>query len=132
MRREDVLLRAQAAAEASMRDTCRIERATGQQARDYFSGTVTDEYALVYEGRCRWQQPQVQATESDVGEDFQLQQRQELQLPVAATQGLEVGDRVTALTSRDPDMAGRVFLVHGLAHKTDASSRRVTVTERTD
>jgi hypothetical protein len=45
--------------------------------------------------------------------------------------GLEVGDEVTITASRDPDLIGRAFLVRDLFHKTDASSRRVQLTERT-
>lgn len=132
MSRAALLGRARAAAEAGMVDACLIERATGAPTRDDFSGTVTDVYAPVYTGRCRMQQEQVQAERHDVGEDDVLLQRQQLQLPMAVL-GLQVGDRVTITASlSDPDLAGRVFLVRDLAHKTDASSRRVTVTERTD
>jgi hypothetical protein len=56
----------------------------------------------------------------------------EVQLPMTVV-GLQVGDEVHMTGSRtDPDLVGRVFLVRALAHKTDATARRVQCTQRTD
>jgi hypothetical protein len=130
MTRATLLARAQAAAEAGMVDACVIRRRTGETT-DEASGVVTPTWDLLYDGRCRVQQAIAQADQHDVGENYLLQMRLEVQLPLVVT-GLAVGDEVTVTASRDPDLMGRVFLVRDLFHKTDASSRRVGVTERTD
>lgn len=130
MSRAAVLARAQAAALDGMRDTCTIRRETGE-ATDPFSGVITPTWAALYAGRCRVQQGLAQADQHDTGEDYQLQLRMVLQIPASVT-GLKVGDEVTITASQDPDLVGRVFLVRDLMHKTDLSSRRVGITERTD
>lgn len=113
-----------------MVDTCTIRRRSGETT-DPFSGDVTPTYADVYDGRCRFQQQQAQAQQSDVGEAYVMLQRIEVQLPVAVT-GLEVGDEITCTAAvRDADLVGRVFLIRDLAFKTDATSRRVRAEERT-
>lgn len=130
MSRAALLARARAAAQAGMADTCTIRRRAGETT-DENSGVVTPTWDALYAGKCRVQQAIAQAAQHDVGEDYLLQMRLEVQLPMAVT-GLAVGDEVTITASQDPDLVGRVFLVRDLFHKTDASSRRVGVTERTD
>jgi hypothetical protein len=130
MSRAALVARAQAAAEAGMADTCTIRRQTGQ-ATDDFSGVVTPTWTSLYAGKCRVQHSRPQSEQYDVGENYQLQLRLILQLPMSVT-GLEVGDQVTITASQDPDMVGRVFLTRDLFHKTDASARRIGVTEGTD
>jgi len=132
MLREDVLRRAQTMAVAGMRDTCTIRRPTAP-TEDLDTGEVTKTYLSPdpYAGPCRIQQAIAQAQQQDVGEDYQLLVRFELQLPMTVT-GIQVRDEVTITASRDPDLVGRVFLVRDLFHKTDASARRIGVTEKTD
>jgi 3'-phosphoadenosine 5'-phosphosulfate sulfotransferase len=130
MSRAALVVRAQAAAEAGMVDACTIRRKTGK-ATDDFSGVVTPTWVSLYAGKCRVQHSRPQSEQYDAGEDYQLQLRLILQLPMSVT-GLEVGDQVTITASQDPDMVGRVFLTRDLFHKTDASARRIGVTEGTD
>jgi len=130
MSRASVLARAQAAAEAGMADACVIKRVTGTSTSTT-SGVITPTYSTLYTGKCRIQQSLAQAAQHDAGEDYILLVRFELQLPVSVT-GLRVSDEVTITASRDADLVNRVFLIRDLFHKTDASSRRVGVTERTD
>lgn len=131
MSRDALLAEAQAFAEEGMADTCTIRRVTGKST-DPFSGQDTDTYLSPdpYSGKCRVQASLAQAAQHTAGEDYQLQIRLELQLPVSAT-GFQVGDQVTITASRDADLVGRVFLIRDLMHKTDASSRRIGITERT-
>lgn len=131
MSRAELLEEAQAFAEEGMVDTCLIRRSTGHTTDD-FSGTVTRTYLAPdpYTGACRFQQAEALAQDLDVGEDRVLLLRMVLQLPFRVA-GLKVGDEVFCTSSQDPDLAGREFVVRDLMHKTDASSRRVTVTERT-
>lgn len=119
------------AAERRMVDTCTIRRRTGETTDD-FSGTVTATYLSPdpYAGKCRVQQHPARAEEQDAGQDYLRLLRLEVQLPISAI-GLKVGDVVTLTTSRDPDLLGREFRVRDLAHKTDATSRRVQCIERT-
>lgn len=132
MSRARLLARGQAAAEAGMVDACTIRRVTAV-ATDPDTGADTPTYLNPdpYVGKCRLQQGIAQAAEQDVGEDFTLQLRLVLQVPVAVT-GIEINDEVTITASRDPDLVGRAFVVRDLFHKTDATARRIGVTERTD
>jgi hypothetical protein len=129
MSRASALARGRLAAEAGMRDTCSIRRRTGITLDDA-SGQTTPTWTALYAGKCRIQQGIAQAAEEEVGEDYQLQLRLVLQLPIAVT-GLKVGDEVTIVTSEDPDLAGQEFLIRDLMHKTDATARRVGIVERT-
>lgn len=128
--RESILARGRTAAEAGMRDTCTIRRVTSETTDDH-SGEIVKTYAVIYTGRCRVQQHQAAANQRDVGEDDVLMNAAELQLPMSVV-GLEPRDEATIDTSADDqDLPGRVFLVRDLAHKTDATSRRVQCEERT-
>lgn len=131
MSRDALLARAQAAAERGMVDTCTVRRVIGE-VTERGTGVVTRTHLdpNPYAGPCRVQQHQATADRQDAGEDQVLMLRLELQLPISVT-GLQVADEVTITASRDPDLVGRVFLIHDLAHKTDASSRRVQCVERT-
>jgi hypothetical protein len=129
MSRDSALARGQAAALASMVDACTIRRRTGETT-DPATGETTPTWSALYAGPCRVQQSLAQADQHDAGEDYLLQLRLTLQLPVSVT-GLEVNDEATLTVSRDADLVGRVFLVRDLFHKTDETARRVGVTERT-
>ncbi len=114
-----------------MVDSCTIRRRTGTTT-DQFSGVITPTYLNPdpYAGKCRVQQPQAVDRPHDVGEDFVLIARLELQIPVSVV-GIDVGDEVTiTAAARDGDLVGRVFLVHDLPHKTDSTARRLQITER--
>jgi hypothetical protein len=130
MSRDSALARGQIIALAGMVDACTIRRRTGETT-DPISGAITPTWLALYAGACRVQQSLAQADQHDAGENYQLQLRLVLQLPVTVT-GLEVDDEVTVTGSRDADLIGRVFLVRDLFHKTDMTARRVGVTERTD
>lgn len=129
MSRESLLARGQTAALIGMRDACTIRRVVSETT-DPDTGVITPTWSTVYAGACRVQQHQATADRQDVGEDNLLLLRLEVQLPMTVT-GLEVGDQVTMTSSIDPDLPGRVFRIHDLAHKTDATSRRVQCIERT-
>lgn len=133
MSRSSVLAAGQRAAEAGMVDACTVRRITGR-ATNPDTGAVTPTYLTPdpYAGKCRVQQHQAQAQQHDAGEDYLLLLRLEVQLPMSVS-GLKVGDEVTITASvHDADLIGRVFLVHDLAHKSEATTRRVQCLERTD
>lgn len=130
MDRAEVLARSRTFAEEGMRDTCTVRRVTGQTTDD-FSGETAKTYAVLYTGKCRFQQHQASANRREAGEDDVLLLDMEVQLPMSVV-GLEPHDEVTADTSvDDADLPGRVFLIRDLAHKTDATARRVQCEERT-
>ncbi len=125
------LARGRAAAEALMVDTCVIKRVIGETT-DSFSGVITPTYETLYTGKCRVQHGEAQAREeSSVGQAYLLMLILHLQLPMSVT-GLQVDDQVTITASvHDPDLAGRTLCIRDLFHKSHATSRRVSVQERT-
>lgn len=128
MSRASVLVRGRTAAEAGMVDTCTIRRRTGEST-DSGTGVVTPTFATLYTGKCRVQQAIVQSQQIEAGQDYALQLRLELQLPMSVT-GLEVADEVTITAAvHDADLLGRVFKIRDLAHKTHATARRVQMIE---
>jgi hypothetical protein len=132
MSRAAVLARGRIAAEAGMVDTCVIRRRSGDTT-DPYSGVVTAAYVNPdpYSGKCRLRQVQALPETHDVGEDYVVLSRLQLQLPVSAV-GLQVGDEVTVTASaHDPDLPGKVFLIRGPAVGSEITARRFEVTERT-
>lgn len=131
MSRASVLARGRAAALAGMVDTCAITRVTSH-ATNPDTGVVTPTVATIYTGVCRIQQRTAgDARTADAGEAYQLLLRMELQLPNSAT-GIAVGDVATITASvNDADLVGRQFRVRELAHKSEATSRRLGVEEAT-
>lgn len=110
-------------------DTCTIKRVTGEVTD--IDGNVTPTYTTLYTGVCRVQQQQPYAERKDVGQAYLLALRLEVQLPMTVV-GLEPDDILTIVTSlMDADLAGREFVVRDLAHKTDATSRRIQCQEIT-
>ncbi len=119
-----------AAAERDMVDACVIRRRTGETT-DPTSGVITPTYTTLYAGKCRVQHQEAQAREETTGQAFLLMLVLRLQLPMTVT-GLQVDDEVTITASTyDPDLVGRAFFVRDLMHKTHATSRRVSIQERT-
>ncbi len=133
MSRAALLARARAAANAGMVDTCTIRRPISGEETDGY-GTVVTSYADPdpYSGSCRVQQTrQTSSSERDIAEDQVVLLAVEVQLPMTVT-GLQIGAEIHMTASvSDPDLPGRVFRISSLAHKTDASARRVQCTERT-
>lgn len=130
MSRASVLARGRAAALAGMVDTCRITRSTNG-AVDENTGRIARTEQTIYSGICRVQNQRAQSRAEEVGEDRALLLPMEIQLPATVT-GLCVGDEVEILTSvNDADLVGRVFAIRDLAHKSEATARRVRAEEVT-
>jgi hypothetical protein len=131
MSRASALARGQFAAELGMADACTIRRASGGGTTDPITGFPSQTYTALYAGKCRVQQHQASADRKDIGEDNVLLLSVEVQLPMSVT-GLEVGDEITiTAAANDADLPGRVFRIHDLAHKSEATARRVQCVERT-
>lgn len=130
MSRASVLARGRSAALAGMVDTCTITRVTNG-AVDENTGRIAQPSQTIYTGACRVQNQRAQSRAEEVGEDRPLLLPMEIQLPMTVT-GLQVGDRVTITASvNDADLVGRMFMVRDLAHKTEATARRVRAEEVT-
>jgi len=124
-----VLARARAAAERLMVDECVIRRRVGETTGP--GGVVTPVYEQRYAGRCRVQQPTMLAQPQRPGEAQVLALRLEVHVPMAVT-GVQVGDEVEITASaHDPDLPGKVLIVHDLARGSHKTARRLGVTERT-
>ena len=131
MSRTAALARGRAAAELGMADACTIQRRNGGTT-DPVTGYPTQPYTTLYTGKCRVQQAVAIARPHTVGEDQVLIVRFDLQIPVVGTEGLRVDDEVTiTAAANDQDLVGRVFLVWELAHKSEATARRIGMIERT-
>jgi len=128
---EGAVARGRALAERLMVESCVIKRRTGETTGA--GGVITPTYgADLYTGRCRVQVTYKRPGEGvNVGEAYLVLERHEVQLPVSVT-GLAEGDQITITASvLDPDLVGRVYVVHDVLRKSHLTSRRVTVIEVT-
>jgi hypothetical protein len=126
-----VLGRGRTAAAALMVDACTIRHQTGQTTSP-LTGVVTPTYSTLYTGQCRVQQALAQGARVEAGEVEPVLLRLEVQLPVVGTEGIERGDLVTITAAvHDADLAGRVFRVRDLHHKSHGTARRIQVEETT-
>jgi len=132
MTRASVLALGRAAAEAGMIDTCSIVRVTGTTT-DPDTGEVTEMTSSVYSGACRVQEMMGFSRDAGPAPDQPVLARYRIvQLPVAASQDVRAGDRVTITASvNDPDLVGLVMVVRDQAAKSEATSRRIGVEEIT-
>lgn len=118
-----------AAAEQLMVDECTISRSTVVFTNPD-TGQQTKANIPIYVGKCRVQQQTPgSASLSEPGEARLFLLTLSVQIPVSAT-GVRLGDIVTITGAAcDPVLAGRKFRVQALAHKTNATSRRLSVQE---
>ncbi len=132
MSRGTALNAARRAAEAGMHEACRIER-LGIPTTNSTTGVTTQTRQLLYEGKCRvqtWSPLGGAAQPRTIGAQYIRILRLEIQLPIAGTAGLQDGDVVTLLTGvHDAELLNRTFTVRDLAFKSEASSRRIGVSE---
>jgi hypothetical protein len=127
-----VVMSGRRAAGALMRDWCQITH-PGEQVTDRRTGHV---YAVpdtpVYEGRCKVQSYQPFEQNPEAGAHSYAIQRYAVHVPVGAYVP-HVGDVVTILAATmDPNLAGRVFRVVALLHKSYATAYRLAITDEVD
>lgn len=131
------LAEGRAIAESLMTDTCTITRAGtgGAGAFDTVTGLyATPSRTTIYTGKCRVQVKAVVATSAnpDAGERLATNQEHELQLPIEGTDTITVGDVAHLDTAvSDSSLVGRVFTVTARHEKSQATARRLRVTEGT-
>jgi Family of unknown function (DUF6093) len=118
-----------AAAAALMVDTCQITH-PGEQVTDRHTGhvyAVPD--AVVYQGRCKVQSYQPFEQNPEAGAHTYTVQRYQVHVPVGSYVP-HIGDVVTlTATALDPALAGRVYRVVALLHKTLATAYRLAITD---
>ena len=115
---------------SNMRDACVIERRTGR-VLDEVTLEYTDTWAQVYVGRCRVKVKDTQPAESEPGGRTFVVNDAVVQLPVDATHYAD-GDRVTVTASEfDPALVGVVLSVTSRDPISQATSRRLHVSEVT-
>jgi hypothetical protein len=119
-----------AEAESLMIDTVTVDRQSGEETH-FQTGAVTQTYTDVYSGAAKVQATISQSRVAAAGEHQYTVQEYRVDIPVSAGP-LQVGDRVTVTASvLDPFLAGRVYRVVELFHKSFATAQRARVEEVT-
>jgi hypothetical protein len=121
-------------AESMMRDTVKVERATGAFTRDPVTLEDVPVYATVHEGQARIQRPGgIQPSEEVAGEvEFGISTIL-AQLPLSTT-GVERGDRLTVTAIgplSDPDLLGLKATVMANLTKSHPTKRTLVCEEVT-
>lgn len=115
------------AAEAKMLDTCTAGR-PGEEETDG-QGNVTTPLTPLYAGRCLVQTYEAQESNPVAGGATLTVQRYRVDVPVGAF-APAIGDVITINTAAaDPNLAGRVYRVVALLHKSQATAYRLGVRE---
>lgn len=121
-------------------DTCTIRRVTGVDT-NLITGVPTKTKVIVYDGGpanpgrggpCRIQQAAAPwAGPATVGQAAIRLAALELQLPVVGSEHLAVDDEVTIDTcAHDTELVGRVFVIVGLHHASEKTTRRLPLQEK--
>lgn len=116
-----------------MVDACTIKR-LASSITNPTTGAVTPTYTPLYAGPCRVQVLSQMAGNSarSIGDQDITQLWMTVQLPVVGTEGLRERDLVEITAcAHDADLVGRVLTIHEMHHKSEATSRRIGVRERT-
>lgn len=112
-------------AEYLMSDSCLVERSVGE-VTDPVTGVVSEGWETVYEGVCKVQGRQAQASSPVAGGHAFTVEQLMIHLPVSAQSRLD--DRVTIMTATmDPDLVGATFRLTELARGTYRTADRWNV-----
>lgn len=130
------LNRGRRAAEADMRDVCRITGTPGEKVwDDELLAYVTPPAPVVYEGKCKLTFGAVEPREGEVADQQFSEQSGKLSIPVAKPASA-IGDpaavargyMLEVLSSvTDPEMAGDVFKVGARRPRSNPTSRRFQI-----
>ncbi|WP_144795699.1 DUF6093 family protein [Microbacterium paludicola] len=128
------LNRGRRAAEADMRDACRItgEPSGEKEWSDELLAYVDAEASVIYEGKCKLTFGTVETRESQAADQIFAEQIGKLSLPVIAPAdaigdpaAVARGHALAVLSSAtDPDMAGAVFKIGARRLRSNPTSRR--------
>jgi len=129
-----------AAAESIMLDTCLITRVTGPPGPvDPVTGERTPaptetiypppDAMSPFDGRCKIQTFEPYESNRNSGGHVFTEQRYSLHLPIGAGP-VAIDDQVEIITAvSDPQLAGRVYRIAGLHHKSLATAQRIPMQE---
>ncbi|GIH70340.1 DUF6093 family protein [Sphaerimonospora thailandensis] len=118
------------AALALMRDTCVIERASGERVFDPSTGQYTQAWETVYTGPCRVKQTGGTA-ETPYGDAQSITlHRYEVRLPWTAAPQVQREDRMTVTTSDDTWLVGRPLEVVDVGFASTGMARRLVVEDK--
>lgn len=122
------VLRGRRMAERQMADTCTVQRITSTTP-DPLTGVDIPTYATVYAGRCKVQTYEPFEQNPEAGGHTFTVQRYSVHVPVGSF-APAIGQVVTITAAAlDPNLAGNVFRVVALLHKTAATAYRLSVEE---
>lgn len=112
------------------RDRCRIERG-GERVLNEETARYETVPTVVHDNLpCRLKNPYRAPTSQETEGQKQELSMAELQLPVEQSMGIRAHDRVVMLSSAsDPDLVGRRYTVSVAKSESDATMRRIPVTE---
>lgn len=126
---QSALNRGRRAAQADMRDACRITRPSGEavwnsETLQYEPGAPV----VVYEGRCKLRRAALQARRYDVAGQLFIEKGSTLHLPMLTSVGIakdDVGEIISSAT--DPELAGARFSIESAEAYANGTSRRLKV-----
>lgn len=121
-----LVLRGRAKSESTMLDTCTVHRPTGT-VTDPVTGNVTPSSTPIYEGKCKVQATQAQASNPVAGGHAFTVEDLEWQAPIGAGP-FKVNDVITQTAAPlDPHLVGTVYRITSLARKTAKTAQRFRV-----
>lgn len=132
MRTTRMTKRGRRMAEARMRSTCRVQRASGTPVKGE-DGELHTPTITIYEGPCRLRSNSVVTSDIDAAGQLLTGQAAVLSFPVATSTGIKVNDLATFIASPDPaddldpGLLGKTVRITGLHFDTDATARRLPV-----
>ncbi len=113
-----------------MRDTCTIERKSGERVFDPETGQYTQAWSPVYSGVCRVKNTGGGADSDLAGAQSVTLHRYEVRLPVDASPEVLREDRLTVTSSDDSWLVGRPMEVVDVGYAGTNTARRLTVEDR--
>ena len=130
---EGVLARGRQAALQLLRDTCLIERKTGERVFDPVTGQYEQAWEVVYTGPCRLKPN----ADGNTGRDTELGDAQNItlhrypvRLPWDATPEIRRDDRLTITASDDVWLVGRPLEVVDVAYAGTSTVRKLIVEDK--
>lgn len=106
-----------------MPDTGKITRA-GARTLNETTGQYDQTPSTVYEGVCKVVMPKQFPNDAAAEGQVLVESRPRLDLPVLTSTGVRDGDLFKCLTSGDPALVGREWLLRGIAAQSQTSARR--------
>lgn len=111
-----------------MRDTCTVERKSGDPVLNEETGQYEQAYATVYSGRCRIKPRS--SSETEWGEREVTLGQYVAVLPWDAAPEIQREDRLTVTASDDAWLVGRPLEVIGISLAGTSTARRLLVEDR--